>query len=75
MCLFPVGLWQKKVVKNSIAGADYKRQITVVLAATMSGKLLPPQLVYQGKTKGCLPSVFFPMIGMLHLPRTIGAMR
>ena len=26
----------------------------------MSGKLLPPQLVYQGKTKGCLPSVSFP---------------
>ena len=26
----------------------------------MTGKLLPLQLVYQGKTKACLPSVTFP---------------
>ena len=59
----PVSSWtmaKEGCKKISIAGADDKRQITVVLAATMSGKLLPPQLVYQGKTKGCLPSVSFP---------------
>ena len=37
-----------------------KRQITIVLAAAMIGKLLPLQLVYQGKTKACLPTVNFP---------------
>ena len=46
--------------KVSIAGINDKWQITVVLAATMTGKLLPCQLVYQGKTKVCLPSVNFP---------------
>ena len=46
--------------KVSIIGIDDKRQITLVLAAAMTGKLLPLQLVYQGKTKACLPSVSFP---------------
>ena len=59
----PVSSWtmaKEGCKKISIAGADDKRQITAVFAATMSGKLLPPQLVYQGKTKGCLSSVSFP---------------
>lgn len=43
-----------------IAGKDDKRQITAVLASTMSGDLLPLQLVYQGKTPHCLPQVEFP---------------
>ena len=34
--------------------------ITLVLAAAMTGTLLPLQLVYQGKTKACLPTVDFP---------------
>ena len=33
-----------------ITGIDDKRQITMVLANTPCGKLLPPQLIYQGKT-------------------------
>jgi len=43
-----------------IAGKDDKRQITAVLAGTMSGKFLPPQLVYEGKTRRCIPKVSFP---------------
>lgn len=46
--------------KVPIAGIDGKRQITLVLAADMTGKLLPLQLVYQGKTKACLLTVDFP---------------
>ena len=59
----PVSNWtmaMEGLKKVAIAGIDDKRQITLVLAATMSGKLLPCQLVYQGKTKACLPSVTFP---------------
>ena len=40
-----------------IAGADDKRQITAVFAGTKSGKFLPPQIIYAGKTKKYLPSV------------------
>ena len=43
-----------------IAGIDNKRQITAIFAGTMAGDFLPPQLIYQGKTAKCLPSVEFP---------------
>ena len=41
-------------------GTDDKRQITALLACTLSGKLLPPQLIYQGLTDACHPKVNFP---------------
>ena len=59
----PVSNWTMAMEgsqKVPIAGIDDKRQITLVLAAAMSGKLLPCQVVYQGKTKAFLPSVAFP---------------
>ena len=37
-----------------------KRQITGVFAGTLAGDFLPVQLVYQAKTKKCLPHVDFP---------------
>ena len=43
-----------------IAGIDNKRQITAVFVGTMSGIFLPIQLIYQGKTHKCLPSIEFP---------------
>ena len=46
--------------KVEITGAGDKRQITAVFAGTLSGTFLPPQIIYKGKTKGCLPSVAFP---------------
>ena len=46
--------------KVKIAGVDDKRQITVALAGSLTGELLPLQLVYQGKTKQCLPKIKFP---------------
>jgi|LNAP01.1.fsa_nt_gb predicted nucleic acid-binding Zn-ribbon protein len=37
-------------------GAEDKRQITAVLASSLSGDLLPLQLVFTGKTQRCLPA-------------------
>ena len=59
----PVGAWtmEKEGSKRvEITGMDDKRQITAVLAITMSGHYLPPQIIYQGKTRKCLPVVKFP---------------
>ena len=43
-----------------VTGVDDKRQITLVLAATMTGCFLYPQVLYEGKTARCHPSVKFP---------------
>ena len=43
-----------------LTALDDKRQITAVLACSMSGKLLPPQLLYQGTTERCHPKVTVP---------------
>ena len=43
-----------------IAGLDDKPEITVVLAVTLAGKYLPPQILYQGKTGRCHPALEFP---------------
>lgn len=47
----------EKVNSASVAvvGADDKRQITVCLASSLHGDLLPLQLVFQGKTARSLP--------------------
>jgi hypothetical protein len=45
----------------SIKGLDDKCQITLLLATTKSGALLPLQVIYPGKTNRCLPKgVTFP---------------
>ena len=46
--------------KVEVAGVDDKRQITATFAASLSGSFLPFQLVYQGKTSKCHPSIDFP---------------
>ena len=51
---------QKGAHRVEIAAINDKRQITVTLAATMSGELLPLQLLYQGKTDRCHPKFSFP---------------
>ena len=44
-----------------IAGKDDKKQITGLLAITLSGLMLPTQLAYQGKSDQCHPKgVVFP---------------
>ena len=59
----PVGSWtmaKEGAKKVPLAGVDDKCQITAVFGATMEGGFLPPQLIYQGKTEGCLPRTQFP---------------
>ena len=61
--IIPTGDWTmhmsgEKIVP--IAACDDKQEITAVLAATVTGKSLKPQLLYKGTTKGCHPTVEFP---------------
>ena len=58
-----VGAWtmEKEGSKRvEITDTDDKRQITAVLAITMSGHYLPLQIIYQGKARKCRPVVKFP---------------
>ena len=43
-----------------IVGVGDKQQITAVFCGALTGKFLPPQLIYQGKTPACLPRYKFP---------------
>ena len=43
-----------------IVGKEDKREMTVLLTCVMSGSLLPPQLIYAGKTNKCHPDITFP---------------
>ena len=61
--LVPTGQWTMHRAKEKvipIANSDDKRQITAVLAATLTGEYLPPQVIYTGKTLRCHPKVTFP---------------
>lgn len=44
----------------SIVTIDDKREMTVLLSCSMSGELLPPQLIYAGRTPHCHPVFAFP---------------
>ena len=50
----------KGVKTIPIKGIDDKRQITATFAISMSGEFLPIQVIYEGKTKRCLPKYTFP---------------
>ena len=59
----PTGQWTMNRCKEKIipiAKSDDKRQITAVLAVTLNGEYLPPQVIYEGKTTRCHPKVSFP---------------
>ena len=59
----PVGSWtmEKEGAKRvEIVAVDDKRQIIAVFAGSLTGDFLPPQFIYQGTTKQCLPRVNFP---------------
>ena len=49
--------------KIVIKGVEDKRELTALLSVTLSGVLLPPQLLYKCKTDWCHPHVNFPLIG------------
>ena len=50
----------KGVETVPIKGIDDKRQITATFAISMSGEFLPIQVIYEGKSKRCLPKYTFP---------------
>ena len=61
--LVPTGDWTlnragEKVIP--IHNSDDKRQITAVIAATMTGEYLQIQLIYKGKADQCHPKTTFP---------------
>ena len=59
----PVSSWTMVKLGSKrveIAGIDDKRQITAVFSGSMAGDFSPTQVIYQGKTYKCLPSVTFP---------------
>ena len=58
--LVPTGQWTMHPAGGTVvpnAHSDDKRNITAVLAATMAGECLPPQVIYKGKTTRCHPQV------------------
>jgi len=58
----PVSTWimaDEGSKRVKIVGADDKRQITAAFAITPLGDFLAQQLIYQGTTTKCLPSVCF----------------
>ncbi|KAI8516240.1 hypothetical protein Bbelb_048210 [Branchiostoma belcheri] len=48
---------------------EIKRQITALLTISLAGKLLPPQLLYQGKTEACHPKFPFPEEWDVHIAK------
>ena len=59
----PVASWTMEsegAKKVEIVAKDDKCQITAVLAGSLKGDFLPPQIIYEGKTTRCLPVVNFP---------------
>lgn len=45
--------------RAAIAGKDDKQQITAVIGCSISGDVLPLQLIHEGETSQCLPSYNF----------------
>jgi hypothetical protein len=43
-----------------VIGKEDKREMTLLLSCTMTGFLLPPHLIYCGKTNKCHPNITFP---------------
>ena len=68
----PASTWtmtEEGSTRVPIAGFGDKRQITATVAVSMSGEMLPLQLLYAGKTERCHPSYSFPSgFDIWHIP-------
>ena len=75
--MLPLGniLLPQKVQRLPIKGIDDKRQITAIFTVSMTGKFLPIQLIYEGKTPRCLLDLTFQLILMSPFLITIGPIR
>ncbi|ELT87687.1 hypothetical protein CAPTEDRAFT_199284 [Capitella teleta] len=63
LSIVPTSSWtlaEKGAKQVEIVGLDDKRQITALLGCSLTGDLLPLQLIYTGKTDKCHPSYAFP---------------
>ena len=61
--LVPSSAWtmdERGTNRISLKGLDDKREITALLVDTLYGTLLPPQLLFEGKTDRCHPAINFP---------------
>ena len=57
--MVPVNKWtmaEQGSRQVDVVGLDDKREMTVLLGISASGQMLPPQLIYAGKTSRCHPS-------------------
>ena len=50
----------KNSTRVGLTGSTNKRRITLTLAVTLDGKILPFQIIYGGKTDQSLPKITFP---------------
>ena len=51
--MVPVSDWNQGTKQIEVVGRDDKREITLLLAISLSGELLNPQVIYAGKTDRC----------------------
>ena len=61
--MVPVSEWTLEIQGTKqidVVGLDDKREVTVLLAVSLSGNLLPPQVIYAGKTRRCHPNANVP---------------
>ena len=65
---------EKGASRVEIVGAGDKRQITATIAGTLSGKILPFQILYEGKTERCHALTQFPEGFDIWLTPIIGPM-
>ena len=66
--MVPVNPWSLAAEGSkqvAIVSLDDKREITVLLSVSLDGQLLPPQVIYAGKTPRCHPSLVVRIIGPL----------
>ena len=72
MNVVPASQWTQEEQGSSrieVAGVGDKHQITITVAGTLSGTLLPFQVLYEGKTERCHPSANFPEgFDIWHIP-------
>ena len=61
--MIPINEWSLEVKGSKqvdIVALDDNREITVLLVVSLSERVLPPQVIYAGKTTLCHPSVSVP---------------
>lgn len=61
--MVPVSYWTLEVHGSKqidMVGLDDEREVTALLTVSLTGELLPPQVIYAGKTPRCHPDVSIP---------------